>query len=80
MVLTGKCEDYLGGGTLAENPQKTFQPCYYCIHSKAKSSRGGLPAGISLEPGLRETQAPWQSVHVFLPSLAQCSCPRTRTQ
>ena len=80
MVLIGGCENYLRGATLAGNPQRTFQSCYYCLHGKAKSSQGGAPVGIALEPGVMKSQsslAKWQCA----PSIsAQGLCTRTRTQ
>ena len=80
MVPIGRCENYLSRATLAGNPQRTFQSCYYCIHRKAKSSQGGAPVGIILEPGVMESQnslAGW----LCAPSIsAQGLCTRTRTQ
>ena len=57
MVLIDGCENYLRGATLAGNPQRTFQFCYYCTHGKAKSSQGGASVGIALEPGVMNSQS-----------------------
>lgn len=54
VVLVDGCENYLRGATLAGNPQRTFQFCYYCTHGKAKSSQ--------VEP---LWESPWSQVHKF---------------
>lgn len=80
VVLIGWCEYYLRGATLAGNPQRTFQSCYYCIHGKTKSSQGGAPVGITLEPGVMKSQSSLAKWLCASSIFAQGLGTRTRTQ